>query len=80
MRFKIDFSGTLTLFIHLFVSLVRLVGDYAVKDNGAQTIVFLIGVNMIWFSLYYFICELMHIKNSLESPDHMIYRKNNKII
>jgi len=73
MRFKIDISGTLTLFIHLFVSLVRLVGEYAVNDNGAQTIIFLNGVNMIWFSLYYFVCELMHIQNSLESPDHVIY-------
>jgi hypothetical protein len=27
MRFKIDFSGTLTLFIHLFVSVMRLVND-----------------------------------------------------
>lgn len=27
MRFKIDFSGTLTLFVHLFVSLMRLIND-----------------------------------------------------
>jgi hypothetical protein len=80
MRFKIDFSGTLTLFVHLFVSLVRLIGDYAVSTNAAQKVLFLNGVNMIWLSLYYFICELMHIQNSLESADHLIYRKQSKLI
>ena len=80
MKFKIDFSGTLTLFIHLFVSLVRLVGDYAVSNNAVQRVLFLNGVNMIWFSLYYFICELMHVKNSLESADHIAFLKQSKLI
>ena len=73
MRFKIDFSGTLTLFLHLFVTLMRVIGDYVKSNSAAQKVLFLNGANMIWFSLYYFICELMHIKNSLESPDHLIY-------
>ena len=80
MRFKIDFSGTLTLFLHLFVSLMRVIGDYVKSDSAAQKVLFLNGAIMIWFSLYYFICELMHIKNSLESSDHLIYQKQSKLI
>ena len=80
MRFKIDFSGTLTLFLHLFVSLMRVIGDYVKSNSAVQRVLFLNGALMIWFSLYYFICELMHIKNSLESPDHLIYQKQSKLI
>jgi hypothetical protein len=81
MRFKIDFSGTITLLLHLFVSFMRLIGDYVdSKYSAIQKIIFLNGANLIWFSLYYFICELMHIKNSLEAPDHLIYQKKRKFI
>jgi hypothetical protein len=71
MRFKVDFSGILTLFTHFFVSLMRLINGYIVSETGgAQIILYTIGANMIWFSLYYFTCELLHIKNSLESDEH----------
>ena len=80
MRFKIDISGTLTLIVHLFVSLIRLIGDYAESKIALQRVLFLNGANMIWLSLFYFTCELMHIKNSLESKDHMIYQKQKRII
>jgi hypothetical protein len=79
-RFKIDISGTLTLFVHLFVSLVRLIGDYVKSNIAVQRTLFLNGANMISYSLYYFTCELMHIRNSLESNDHLIYQKRSKII
>jgi CRISPR/Cas system-associated protein Csx1 len=80
MRFKIDISGTLTLIVHLFVSLIRLIGDYAESKIALQRVLFLNGANMIWLSLFYFTCELMHIKNSLESKDHLIYQKQKKMI
>ena len=62
LRFKIDFSGTLTLLIHFFVSLMKLVDNYIARETSSHAIFFLIGINMIVYSLCYFTCELMHIK------------------
>ena len=43
MRFKIDISGTLTLLVHLFVSLIRLISDYVDSNIAAQRVLIIIG-------------------------------------
>ena len=43
LRFKIDFSGMLTLLIHFFVSLIRIIDDSIEIQNATNYIIFLIG-------------------------------------
>ncbi len=47
MKFKIDVSGTLTLIVHLFVSLIRLIGDYFDYYTAVQRVLFVNGIGMI---------------------------------
>ena len=43
MRFKIDISGTLTLFFHLFVSLIRLISTYVDSNLAVQKVLTMTG-------------------------------------
>lgn len=70
----------LTLFIHYFVSVTRLINDNIEVKTGSQIVLFLIGSNMIWFSLYYFTCELLLIKNSLSQDDHLSFQRQKRFI
>jgi hypothetical protein len=47
MKFKIDVSGTVTLFVHLFVSLIRLIGDYFDYYIAVQRVLIVNGTGMI---------------------------------
>jgi hypothetical protein len=57
LRFKIDFSGLLTLLIHFSVSLLRVMNNIGIKA-AFQYVFLVVGSNLIWFSLYYFTSEL----------------------
>ncbi len=57
LRFKIDFSGLLTLFIHFSVSLLRVMNNIGIKEP-LQYVFLVVGSNLIWYSLYYFTSEL----------------------
>ena len=58
LRFKIDFSGLLTLLIHFSVSLLRVMNNNIDIKGAFQYVFLVVGSNLIWFSLYYFTSEL----------------------
>jgi hypothetical protein len=58
LRFKIDFSGLLTLLIHFSVSLLRVMNNNIGIKAAFQYVFLVVGSNLIWFSLYYFTSEL----------------------
>ncbi len=73
LKFRIDFSGLLTLLIHFSVSLLRVLNDNVEVKESWQLVLLVVGSNLVWFSLYYFTSELQLIKNSLEAEDHKRY-------
>ena len=70
LKFDIDKSGLLTLFIHLLASVIRLTNTFIGIKLGIIYVLQSIVGNLIWFSLYYFICELNLIQKHLEAEDH----------
>ena len=62
VKFKIDFSGKLTLLLLLAASVIRFIADF--QDIGTETFLILITVctTLIWLSLYYFVFEMLLIK------------------
>ena len=73
LKFKMDFSGKLTLILHFIVSLLRLI-SHLIPFEGALLIVwfffFDICKDLVSFSLNYFIFEMKLINNTL-TPDNM---------
>ncbi len=70
LRFKIDFSGIVTLLLHLFVALQRVVNHFIdLKDWGKvyYDLAQILGECFIWISLYYFTFELFLIKSTVEA-------------
>ena len=62
LKFKMDFSGKLTLLLFLLASAIRFVADFL--DIGSEAFLILITVctTLIWLSLYYFVFEMLLIK------------------
>ncbi len=71
LKFKIDFSGLITIVCKLIVSIQRLVTFYIFTNNEEDRIYNncwqIFGNSLIWFSLYYFTFELFIIKSTLEA-------------
>ena len=58
LRFKLDTSGILTLFLHFAVSLIRIINLFLSFNSPIQIFLNLIGTYLIWFSFYYFTIEM----------------------
>jgi hypothetical protein len=71
LKFKIDFSGLITIFFKLIVSIQRLFSYYLYTNSDEDRIYSsawqIFGNSLIWISLYYFTFELLIIKNTLEA-------------
>lgn len=70
LKFKLDFSGILTLIFHWLVSGQRLANHYINGNDSIDTsdrVTQIIGNCFIWISLYYFTFELYLIKSTLEA-------------
>ena len=56
LKFKVDFSGKVTLLLHLVVSAIRVINT--VNFNATRHILQVINSVLIWISLYYFTFEM----------------------
>ena len=72
LRFKLDTSGILTLFLHFAVSLIRIINLYQSFNSPIQIFLNLLGTYLIWFSFYYFTIE-MELTRSLMSDQLKTY-------
>lgn len=63
LKFKMDFSGKLTLLLLLLASAIRFLADF--WNIGSEAFLTLITVctTLIWLSLYYFVFEMLLIKH-----------------
>jgi len=69
LKFKMDFSGKLTLLLLLAASVIRFLADF--EDIGSETFLILITVctTLIWLSLYYFVFEMLLIKYLIQETN-----------
>ena len=72
LRFKLDTSGLLTLFLHFAVSLIRIINLFLSFNSSIQIFLNLLGTYLIWFSFYYFTIE-MELTRSLLSDQPKAY-------
>ena len=76
LRFKLDFSGILTLLLHFSVSVMRVFKHYLGIGSRVYFILSIICNGLIWYSLYYFTIEMLIIKYLItEQPDSYIKKK-----
>ena len=79
LRFKVDFTGKLTLILHLVVAALRVYGNRleAEQKNQFGTSPFdMLSVftqALIWLSLYYFTFEMAYIRLALDSQSPKIF-------
>ena len=69
LKFKLDFSGKLTLLLHFFVSAVRIFNSYFTTAGVWQQCSIAISNTSVWMSIYYFVLELKMIKATLSSEN-----------
>ena len=70
LKFKMDFSGILTLLVLLIAALQRLISHELSSNPGTNKLDNMLQVasnNLIWISLCYFTFELTIIKSTIES-------------
>ena len=67
LKFKFDFTGQLTLYLQLLVSIIRVINNYYSSDSALQVIIIVIANSLIYISLYYFTFELLSIVEALKS-------------
>jgi hypothetical protein len=78
LKFKVDFSGIVTLLLHLVVSALRVINS--VKFQATRHILQVITSVLIWISLYYFTFEMAYIQATLSSDSSIQhYNKKRKI-
>ena len=69
-----DFSGKLTLFLHLTVAILRVLEDYQSFNGVLSNVLGTFCQMLIWFSIYYFIFEMKIIKIALYSSNPEDYQ------
>ena len=67
LKFKFDFSGQLTLYLQLLVSIIRVINNYYNSEGALQVIIIVIANSLIYISLYYFTFVLLSIVEALRS-------------
>jgi hypothetical protein len=75
LKFKMDFSGILTLLLHLIVAVQRLVNDFIFVTEELNNNFQVLGNGLIWISLYYFTFEMMIIKSTLAASSYQELKK-----
>ena len=79
LKFKMDFSGILTLLLHLIVAVQRLVNDFIFVTEESKSLLNnnlqVLGNGLIWISLYYFTFEMMIIKSTLAASSYQELKK-----
>ena len=79
LRFKVDFTGKLTLILHLVVAALRVFVNRleAEQKNSSGTNPFdmlsVFSQALIWLSLYYFTFEMAYIRLALDSPSPKVF-------
>lgn len=70
LKFRLDFSGKLTLLLHLLVSAIRIFNSYFATYSIWQQFTVTVSNTLVWISLYYFVFELkiIEITLTIESP------------
>lgn len=58
LKFKMDFTGKLTLLLHFIVAVLRVCQDYQSFDGIASNVLGTFCQMLIWLSLYYFTFEM----------------------
>ena len=58
LKFKLDFSGKLTLLLHFLVSGIRIFNSYFEMSGAWQSCTITAANTLVWISLYYFVFEL----------------------
>ena len=67
LKFKIDISGVLTLILILIAAIIRLLTFFSLKAGFARQIIQLETQILVWYSLYYFVIEMLKVKHKIES-------------
>jgi len=62
LKFRLDYSGTLTLLLQLIVALTRVISMYQVDDSPYYYSFATFAVNLMWISIYYFTMEMVRIQ------------------
>ena len=75
LKFKMDFSGILTLLLHLIVAVQRLVNNFIFVTEELNNNLQVLGNGLIWISLYYFTFEMMIIKSTLAASSYQELKK-----
>jgi hypothetical protein len=78
LKFKVDFSGIVTLVLHFVVSALRVVNS--VRFSGYRNIIQVLSSCLIWISLYYFTYEMYFICATLSSENPKKHEKLKKRI
>ena len=68
LRFNVDKSGILTLFLYLLISIFRVISS-AVWEPSLGSL-FILAANLAWITLHYFTYEMWIIQTALTSESH----------
>ncbi len=75
LKYRIDFSGKLTLFILLMVALLRLSNNMIYKYRTIFDMINIVAQALVWASLYYFIFEMALIRSTFKVLTPLQFQK-----
>jgi len=67
LKFKIDITGFLSLFLYLAATVIRAVFYFIDRDIKQLDIIQIVSQILLWYSLYYFEIEMLRIKQTIEA-------------
>ena len=78
LKFKIDITGFLSLFLYLAAMVIRVVFYFIDKDIKELDIIQVESQILVWYSLYYFELEMLRIKQTIEAASPSDYGRITK--
>jgi len=75
LKFKIDITGFLSLFLYLAATVIRAVFYFIDKQIKQLDIIQVEIQVFLWYSLYYFEIEMLRIKQTIEAASPSEYER-----
>jgi len=75
LKFKIDITGFLSLFLYLAATVIRAVFYFIDRDIKQLDIIQIVSQILLWYSLYYFEIEMLRIKQTIEAASPSEYKR-----
>ena len=70
LKFKVDITGVLSLLLFLIATIIRVIDYFSQKLNEEEEIFDIIQLEcqiLVWYSLYFFVIEMLKVKHKIES-------------